>query len=182
MGWMVKNDRAYADWQAREQRKQTREEGQMFDRDFRVDLEREAVSAWIKTDESRRAHSVNETSRRAGKSTAARDAAEAAYNTETVKMRNGASFTFVVYDEASKLSPAEELDQKPVFDPQIAYDHAESAARGKRLTGSQKCKVFASALARHNQRMKEWEDRMTEQELDALQDDLNRAALGFGGW
>jgi hypothetical protein len=171
---MVKQDRAYADWQSRTARREARE----IDRAYGWEAGELSFGGEKRIT---RSHSVNETSRRAGKSTAARDALEVAQSTETVKMRNGASFTFVVFDEASKLSPAEEADQKPVFDPQIAYDHAESAS-GKRLTGSQKRKVFTASLARHEKRVKEWEERMTQQELDALQDDLNRSALGFGAW
>lgn len=168
---MVKNDRAYADWEAREARKRERE---MY-RDYEPMPTMDDFRGWGKDEPV--TFSVNQTSRRAGKSRAA----EEANKYETIKLNNGASFTYVVFDEASKLSPSETLDQKPVFDPLGAYAHAERHS-GKRMTSSQKRKVFAAEQARHERRMKEWEDRMTEQELEALEIEVNRSSLGFGGW
>jgi hypothetical protein len=172
-----KYDRAYADWEAHVKRKEDREEGHTYDRELRGGLEHGELSSmrhWMKDG----AHSVNQTSRRAGKSTAE----EESYKTKTVQMRNGASFTFSVFDEASALSPSEQLDQRPAFDPLAAYAHAELMNRGTRVTGSQKRKIFAAEKARHEQRMKEWKDRMTEQELEALVVEVNRTTLGFGDW
>lgn len=171
-----KYDRAYADWEARVKRKEDREEGQMYDREFRGGLEHGELSSmrhWMKDG----AYSVNMTSRRVGKS---RPPAPDGV-TETIQMKNGASFTYLVFDEASQLSPSEMLDQRPVFDPLAAYAHAERHS-GKRMTGSQKRKVFVAEKARHENRLKQWEDRMTEQELEALEIEVNRSSLGFGGW
>jgi hypothetical protein len=164
---MVKHDRAYADWQARTARREARE----TDRLYGWEMNELSFGG-----ESHRTHSVNQTSRRAGKSTAAQ-----ADRTETITMKNGASFTFAVFDEASQLSPAEQLDQKPVFDPLAAYAHAEKHG-GKSLTGTQKRKVFAAEKARHENRLQQWEDRMTAQEIEAMQIELSRDSLGFGDW
>lgn len=170
---MVKIDREYSNWQARENKKAE-------DREARGGYighgELASMRMWM--DESSRTTSRNQTSRRVGKTIAVSTPKE---RTETTTLSNGASFTYLVFDEASKLSPFELSELKPEFRPLEAYAKAENHGL-KRLTGTDKRRIFAAELKRHEKRLQEWEDRMTEQEIQSLRSDLDRELLGFGEW
>lgn len=170
---MVKHDRAYADWQAREQRKQAREEGHFYDRELRSGLESD-MGLWMKTPEAK-AHSVNQVSRRAGKS-------------EALK---GSGFDIVFFDEfnTAELNGSEEPKQTPnerpptkVTDYDALFRRVEKKMAGRTLSGSEKRKVIAAENKRLQQAAAQWDIDHEEEMLRELEIDVGRSTLGFGGW